>query len=116
MTGVGLAATVAEQTEFVYDALPVRVVFGPERVAQLKDEVARLGVKRILVLCTPGRRVLGEQIAELIGRVTAKVLAGARMHMPVDVAAARRSGWARPSHSRPGCRWCAYPPPTPVRR
>lgn len=97
VTGVGLAATVAEQTEFVYDALPVRVVFGPGRVAQLKDEVARLGVKRILVLCTPGRPVLCEQIAELIGPVAAEVFAGARMHIPVDVAAAgvaaaRRAG------------------------
>jgi alcohol dehydrogenase YqhD (iron-dependent ADH family) len=40
---------------FVYEALPVRVVFGSGTVAQIKPEADRLGVSRVLVLSTPGR-------------------------------------------------------------
>lgn len=78
----------SEQIEFVYDALPIRVVFGPGRAASVRDEVLRLGLGRILVLCTPGRRDLGEKIGELLDGLVAGVFAGARMHVPADVAAA----------------------------
>lgn len=78
----------AAQTEFVYDALPMRVSFGSGRLAHLGDEVARLGLRRVLVLCTPGRRELGERVAELLGDAAVGVFAGARMHVPVAVAEA----------------------------
>ena len=32
---------------FVYEALPVRVIFGSGTVAQLKAEAERLGVRRV---------------------------------------------------------------------
>ena len=38
---------------FVHDALPMRVVFGPGRLAELGEEVERLGLRRVLVLGTP---------------------------------------------------------------
>jgi maleylacetate reductase len=38
------------------------------------------------VLCTPGHRNLGEQAAELLGDAAVGVFAGARMHVPVDIA------------------------------
>ena len=40
---------------FVYTGLPMRVVFGAGAVKQLGAELDRLGVKRALLLCTPGR-------------------------------------------------------------
>jgi maleylacetate reductase len=81
-------AAAAEQVEFVYDTLPMRVVFGLGRVARLRDEVTRTGIHNVLVLCTPGRADLGTRIAELLGDTAAGIFAGARMHVPVEVAAA----------------------------
>lgn len=76
------------QDDFVYDVAPMRIVFGPGRLNRLGDEVARLGLGNVLVLCTPGRRGLGERLAELIGPGAAGVFPGARTHVPVGVAAA----------------------------
>ncbi|WP_421726198.1 maleylacetate reductase [Bauldia sp.] len=70
---------------FVYSTLPSRVVFGAGRVAEIADEVARLGVTRALVLSTPGRAVEAEAVAETLGERAAGVFAGARMHTPIDV-------------------------------
>ena len=51
--------------EFSYEALPMRVVFGP--VSRLGAEVAALGLKRVLVVCGPGHASLGAQIADRLG-------------------------------------------------
>ncbi|MEU7815317.1 maleylacetate reductase [Pseudonocardia sp. NPDC049154] len=66
----------------------MRVLFGSGRLAHLPDEVDRLGLRRVLVLCTPGRRELGQRAAELLGDAAIGVFDGARMHVPVDVAEA----------------------------
>src|SRR5215204_879043 len=69
---------------FVYEALPVRVIFGSGTVAQLAAEVERLGVHRVLVLTTPGRgEMQANEIAALLGERSAGVHAGAVMHTPV---------------------------------
>src|SRR3954471_8862707 len=71
---------------FVYEALPVRVIFGSGTVTQLKAEAERLGVRRVLVLTTPGRGdVKAHEIAALLGERSAGVHAGAVMHTPVAV-------------------------------
>src|SRR5215204_4186726 len=71
---------------FVYEALPVRVIFGSGTVAQLAAEAERLGVRRVLVLSTPGRgEVKANEIAALLGERSAGVHAGAVMHTPVAV-------------------------------
>jgi alcohol dehydrogenase class IV len=44
--------------DFIYSALPARVVFGAGSVKQLAAEAARLGAKRVLLLCTPGRAAM----------------------------------------------------------
>jgi alcohol dehydrogenase class IV len=76
---------------FTYEALPVRVVFGPGSLEQLREEVERLGVKRALVLSTPGHRHLAESAAERLGSLAVGVHDGAVMHVPVEVAEAARS-------------------------
>ncbi|HEX3907775.1 MAG TPA: maleylacetate reductase [Mycobacteriales bacterium] len=72
--------------EFVYEALPMRVVVGPGTVRRVRGELDRLGVTRALVLCTPGQRPVGQAVADLLGEVSAGLLAEARMHVPVAVA------------------------------
>ena len=37
---------------FTYEALPMRVVFGAGSLARLPEEVAALGLTRVLVLCS----------------------------------------------------------------
>jgi maleylacetate reductase len=75
---------------FVYDALPMRVVFGVGSIHQLVSEAEYVGVRRILVLCTPGHQQLGEQAAAILGSRAVGVFAGARMHVPSETAEAAR--------------------------
>ena len=71
--------------QFVYESLPTRVLFGAGMVARLEPEVQRLGIKRALVLATPGRRPRAEKLAVSLGDKSAGVFAGAVMHTPVSV-------------------------------
>jgi maleylacetate reductase len=71
---------------FIYQALPMRVIFGPGSLARLPDEVDRLGLDRVLVLCSPEQEVTGKQVAAALGDKAAGVLPEARMHVPVEVA------------------------------
>ncbi len=73
-------------TGFTYDALPMRVRFGFGVMAELGDELDRLGLGRALVLCSPEQEKTGWLVAEALGRRAAGVLAQARMHVPVEVA------------------------------
>lgn len=65
---------------------PTRVVFGAGRFAELGEEVARRGWRRVVAVTTPGRRALGERAAELLGERCAGVLADAVEHVPAEVA------------------------------
>ena len=70
---------------FVYEALPARVVFGSGTVAQLRAEAERLGVRRVLVLSTPGRgEAQARDVAALLGDLAVGIHAGAVMHTPVE--------------------------------
>jgi maleylacetate reductase len=71
---------------FTYQALPMRVVFGAGSLADLPDEVDRLGLERVLVLCSPDQEATGRRVAAALGTQAAGVLAEARMHVPVEVA------------------------------
>jgi maleylacetate reductase len=71
---------------FTYDALPMRVVFGAGATDRIGAEVDALGLKRVVVLCTPGGVELGQRVAAALGSRCAGVVAEARMHVPVEVA------------------------------
>jgi maleylacetate reductase len=71
---------------FRYAALPMRVRFGAGALALLPDEVADLGLRRVLVLCSPEQEATGHLVAGALGDRAAGVLAEARMHVPVEVA------------------------------
>jgi maleylacetate reductase len=71
---------------FLYEALPVRVIFGTGTVSQIRAEAERLEIRRALVLSTPGRaEAQAHEIAALLGERSAGVHAAAVMHTPVDV-------------------------------
>ena len=69
---------------FVYTALPMRVVFGAGSVKQLGAELDRLGAKRALLLCTPGRAESVNRIAA--GLPVAGVFNRVVMHTPLALA------------------------------
>src|SRR5690606_36903878 len=71
---------------FVYSAQASRVVFGAGALSQLEREVDALGVRRMLVLCTPGQAALGERVAERLGARAAGMFAHAAMHVPAETA------------------------------
>jgi alcohol dehydrogenase class IV len=73
---------------FVFQPQSTRVVFGAGALAQLGDEVQRLGARRALVLSTPGHAQLAASAAALLGSHAAGVHAQARMHVPVETARA----------------------------
>ncbi len=70
---------------FVFPGLATRVVFGHGTLAQVPDEVARLGHNRALVLSTPQQEAQAQALADALGDRAAGVFAGATMHTPVDV-------------------------------
>jgi alcohol dehydrogenase class IV len=69
--------------DFTYNALPARVVFGAGSVKQLPAEVERLGAKRVLLLCTPGRADMLSSAARDLP--VAGVFDKAVMHTPAEL-------------------------------
>lgn len=74
--------------EFVYNAMPARVVFRQGARKTVRDEVERLGRKRAMVLSTPGRSAFADEVASLLGDRAIGVLSKAVMHAPVEVSEA----------------------------
>jgi len=71
--------------EFTYTANPARVLFGDGKIAALAEEVARLGLSRVLVLSTPQQESQARGVADALGGLCAGLFAGAVMHTPVAV-------------------------------
>ena len=67
-----------------------RVVFGAGSSGRIAAEVEALGVRRAMVVCTPGRKGEAEAIAAQLGARSAGVLATAREHIPAAVVAHAR--------------------------
>ncbi len=70
---------------FVYQAQAARVIFGVGTGARLGEEAERLGLTRVLVLCTPGRTELAGRAKQWLGGRAVGVFDGATMHTPVAV-------------------------------
>jgi maleylacetate reductase len=73
--------------DFSYQALPMRVVMGTGALDRLADEIDHAGLKRVMVLCSPGQRKLAETVAGLLGPRAVDVHPHARMHVPAESAA-----------------------------
>lgn len=76
---------------FVFQAPATRVVFGPGTLARLPQEVAQLGARRALVLCTPEQRASAERVVELLGERAAGLFDRAAMHVPIESAREARA-------------------------
>ncbi|WP_316768893.1 iron-containing alcohol dehydrogenase [Streptomyces sasae] len=63
----------------------MRVTFGAGVLARLADEVAALGLTRVIVLCSPEQEASGKLVADVLGETAVDVLPEARMHVPVDL-------------------------------
>jgi maleylacetate reductase len=70
---------------FTFPGIATRVVFGAGTLAQLGDELRRLGRARALVLSTPEQAEAAAGLAASLGDLAAGVFAGAAMHTPVAV-------------------------------
>lgn len=70
---------------FIYEPLPGRVRFGAGRLKELPEEVAALGLSRVLVVASPYQREDARRVGELIGSACAGLFAGAELHTPVAV-------------------------------
>jgi maleylacetate reductase len=80
---------------FTFPGLATRVVFGHGTLAQVPDEVARLGHSRALVLSTPQQEGQAQALADALGARAAGVFAGATMHTPVDVTETAVAAYAK---------------------
>ena len=80
---------------FIYSSSPSRVVFGAGCLEKAQEEIDRLGVRRALMVTTPGRQKLGEEMAMRLGAKAVGVFGGAVMHVPVETAERGRSEAAR---------------------
>ncbi len=72
---------------FTFPGLTTRVVFGTGTLAQVGDEVARLGHTRALILSTAHQQPQADALSASLGALSAGTFAGAVMHTPVDVTA-----------------------------
>jgi maleylacetate reductase len=86
------------RSEFSYETRPVRVVFRPgAAVTATPGEAARLGLRRLLVVCGGRGETVARAVADALGDTCVGVHAQARMHVPVEdadraVAAVRAAG------------------------
>jgi maleylacetate reductase len=74
--------------DFVHESRPGRVVFAVGASARLPQEVERLGLHRLIVLCSPQQAELAVELTAPLGDRAAEVHAHAAMHVPAAVAAA----------------------------
>jgi maleylacetate reductase len=74
---------------YIHDGMPQRVVFGAGAIERVPDEAERLGLRRALVVGTPGSGArLGQRLVGLLGPRAAGLHAQAVMHVPKAVAEA----------------------------
>ncbi|MGQ0844106.1 MAG: maleylacetate reductase [Sporichthyaceae bacterium] len=67
---------------FVHDQLPSRIVFGTGSLARLAEEVDRLGLRRVLLICETRAKAVGDEAARALGpRVCARI-DEVRQHVP----------------------------------
>jgi maleylacetate reductase len=76
---------------FSYITHEVRVVFGAGSLAMLPAELERCGLRKVMLLTTPGRSRDREFVASLSGAQLAGEYTGAKLHVPVEVVADARA-------------------------
>jgi len=80
---------------FVYEALPVRVAFGPGRRRELASEMQRLGVSKALLIAGEHERETADEAARTLGPGVAGRWPEVRQHVPVELVDRARAEAAR---------------------
>jgi maleylacetate reductase len=70
---------------FEQDDATARIVFGVGTLAQVADELERLGGRRALILTTPRQQALAASVIGVLGGAAAGTFDGATMHTPIEV-------------------------------
>jgi len=78
----------------VHNVTPHRVLFRSGAVAEIEHEIARLDSKRCLVISTPGRITMAQQVADLMGARCAGIHAEAKSHIPIELVRQTQSNMA----------------------
>jgi maleylacetate reductase len=76
---------------FVHTFLPARVVFGAGALDQVADEVAALGVRRVLVVATKSAREAADAVEGQLRERFAGRIDGVAQHVPTEVAEGARA-------------------------
>ena len=88
----GKVRRVNSVSDFTYDALAGRVVFGAGSArSQLVAELDRLGAERILLVAAEAEVELARELARAAGERVAATFTGVQPHVPVAVAAQARA-------------------------
>ncbi len=80
---------------YSYETHDVRVVFGPGALESLPDVIQRIGVRRVLVVTTPGRAAERSTLTETLGDACVGVFDRAVVHVPLAVVQAALEMGAR---------------------
>lgn len=76
----------AVEPAFTWSALPSRVVFGPGAVRRVRDEVARLEKRRVLLVGGgASTRPAFTRVRDSLGDATVGTVGGSTQHVPADV-------------------------------
>ncbi|WP_219210635.1 maleylacetate reductase [Variovorax boronicumulans] len=85
----------AARKPFAFETRAQRVLFGHGTLGQVAAELAAMGARKALVLCTPQQRAQAERVAALLGERSAGIFDGAVMHVPIASARAARAAAER---------------------
>ena len=72
---------------FAYSTRAARIVFGADALAQLPQELDRLGAGRAFLIATPGRKAEVEALGRVLGGRAAGSFTEARVHVPSETLA-----------------------------
>lgn len=78
----GKATRLSAATRFSFEPNPARIVFGAGRLDDIADEAERLGISRLLLICSPGRRAAADRAAAVLGRACAGISDAPATNMP----------------------------------
>lgn len=71
--------------EFIFPAIPTRVLFGCGTLANVSAEIERLGHSKAMVLSTPFQAKDAQNLAKNLGNLCVGTFTQAAMHTPVDI-------------------------------
>ncbi|MGG0717005.1 maleylacetate reductase [Robertmurraya massiliosenegalensis] len=69
---------------FLYESQSARVLFGIDKVNEIKDEISILDIKNVMVISSPQQEDFARSVAERIGEYCGDIFPMAVQHVPVE--------------------------------